>query len=413
MDNIEYIDLPFIQITQPIGTFYVCKMSWQELIDISYADIRDIDKSSNKNDFDDYLGIQRTVSKGRVKEISSYVTNIDATFPTSIILHVRSLSLSHNGEILTSYDDQFIQEHGNEIEEIENVTIEDNMIRIRKSENIAKILDGQHRIEGFRKSIEDGHEIEEFDFNVTIFVDLDLDDQAQIFSVINKAQTKVNKSLVYDLYEYAKHRSPQKTAHDIVRVLNKSEQSSLHKSVKILGTARDKKIETIAQATLAELIIDSISKSPMSDRNDLKKKSIFNMGGLQKEKSPSEIQRRIFRNLFIDEKDEVIYKIINNFYNAASKKWDRAWSNNPIIEKNILKKSTGIVALFRFMRYLYNFNNKVAEIMSEDEFSKELKKVDIEDTKFTTEHYKPGSSGQSELYRELVWHHENAAHKKL
>lgn len=410
MANNEYIQLQYIEINQPIGSFYICKMSWQELVDISFADIRDINESSNNSEFDDYLGIQRKVSKGRIKEISSYVTNLDATFPTSIILHMRASSYYHNGQIISMYDDQFLQENSNDIEELINIKIEHGKLYIRRSEKIAKILDGQHRIEGFRKAKDEGKEINDFDFNVTIFVDLDLDDQAQIFSVINKAQTKVNKSLVYDLYEYAKHRSPQKTAHDIVRVLNKSEQSSLFRSVKILGTARDKTTETIAQATIAELIIDSISKEPMVDRNKLKKKSIFNIGGLSKESSEKEIQRRIFRNLFIDEKDDIIYKVINNYFNAVSQKWSHAWTNNPEIEKNILKKSTGIIALFRFMRYLYNYKNKVAQIMSQEEFKTELDKINIEDTAFTTENYKPGSSGQSQLYNELVWNHENAAH---
>ncbi|SHG01318.1 DGQHR domain-containing protein [Salegentibacter echinorum] len=406
MNNSEYIEVPFIKIQQPIGTFYVCKMSWQQLIDISYADIRDIDESSKNSEFDDYLGIQRKVSKGRIKEISSYVTNLDATFPTSIILHIRSTSLFHKGELLENYDDQFIQDNESEIEEMTNVKIEDNKIYIRRSEQIAKILDGQHRIEGFRNAIDNGETIEDFDFNVTVFVDLDLDDQAQIFSVINKAQTKVNKSLVYDLYEYAKHRSPQKTAHDIVRVLNKSEKSALYKSVKILGTAKDKELETIAQATLAELIIDSISKQPMVDRNLLRKKSIFNSSGLKKETDRKELERRIFRNLFIEEDDDTIYFIINNFYNAVSRKWSRAWKNYPIIEKNILKKSTGIVALFRFMRYLYNYKNKVDENMSESEFSEQLELIDIPDTQFTTEFYKPGSSGQSQLFKDLVYQHK-------
>lgn len=408
MKNIEYIEVPFIKIKQPIGTFYVCKMSWQQLIDISFADIRDIDESNNNSEFDDYLGIQRNVSKGRIKEISSYVTNLDATFPTSIILHIRSSSLMYKDEILTNYDDQFVQDNEGDIHEITNVKIEDNKIHIRRSEQIAKILDGQHRIEGFRKAIENEENIENFDFNVTIFVDLDLDDQAQIFSVINKAQTKVNKSLVYDLYEYAKHRSPQKTAHDIVRVLNKSEKSALLKSVKILGTAKDKELETIAQATLAELIIDSISKEPMVDRNKLRKKSIFNSSGLKLEENSKEIERRIFRNLFIKEDDDTIYMIINNFYQAVSKKWSRAWENEPAIEKNILKKSTGIVALFRFMRYLYNYNGKIEEIMTEKEFTEELKFIDIPDIHFTTEFYKPGSSGQSELYKDLVNKHKQS-----
>jgi len=409
MDNQETIKTNYLEVTQPIGTYYICSMTWQQLLEIAYADIREIRKKSESDEFDNYLGIQRTVSPNRIKEISDYVTYMDATFPTSIILHIKSEVKSLNGKIVEVYDDQLIEENAENIIDITNIQINNDVLEIRKDEKVAKILDGQHRIEGFRVAKEKGADIERFDFNVTIFVDLDLDDQAQIFSVINKAQTKVNKSLVYDLYSYAKHRSPQKTAHDIVRTLNKSEKSPFYKSIKVLGKAMDKEMETIAQATLAELVIDSISKEPMKDRNTLRKRSILGIGGLKKDTDEKSIQRRIFRNLFIDNNDEIIYHIINNYFTAVCNKWNRAWNNEPAIEKNIIKKSTGIIALFRFLRYLYNEMDKVAEKVAVSEFETELDKIAIEDIKFTTDEFKPGSSGQSELYRLLIFEYEKSS----
>ncbi|MEQ8220315.1 MAG: DGQHR domain-containing protein [Arenibacter sp.] len=406
----NYIPLSFVKISQPIGSFYICSMTWNELSDISFADIREINEASEKpNEIDDYLGIQRKVSKARIKEISQYVSNLDATFPTSIILHIRSQSLYFDGKLIEEYDDEFIEQNSDKIVTYDNVIVDNTKrkIHIRRDNKIAKILDGQHRIEGFRQAIDEGREIEEFDFNVTIFVDLDLDDQAQIFSVINKAQTKVNKSLVYDLYEYAKTPSPQKTAHDIIRLLNKKGESPFYKKVKILGTARDKENETIAQATLAELIIDSISKDPMADRNSLKKKSLFGKGGLELESDRKELQRRIFRNLFINKKEEVIYQIINNYFSAIAEKWNRAWTNDPPIDKNIISKSNGIIAFFRFLRFVYNDLGKNSELVSKEVFKAVLDKIDFKDTQFTTDIYKPGSSGQSQLYRDLVERYRN------
>lgn len=402
-NNNDYIKLPYLEVKQPIGSFYICTMSWSDILATSFADIRDIEESADKGELDNYLGIQRTVSKGRIKEISQYVKNIDATFPTSIILHIKSESLYHNGKQLVTRDEEYLNKHADEIETIENIKIvtSENKLHIRNNENVAKILDGQHRIEGCRAAAKEGETFSDFDFNVTIFVDLDLDDQAQIFSVINKAQTKVNKSLVYDLYEYANNRSPQKTAHDIVRLLNKSDKSAFYRKVKILGTAKDKQKETIAQATLAELIIDSISKNPMKDRDALKRKSILGSKGLKKEVDPKEITRRIFRNQFISEGDVLIFKTINNFYNAVSTKWPQAWSNQPEIEKNIISKSTGIVALFRFMRYVYVSKGYRDEVVSEEIFKNILNDITLVDNDFTTDNYKPGSSGQSQLFREL------------
>src|SRR6185436_13580442 len=91
-------------------------------------------------------------------------------------------------------------------------------LKIREAFDVAHILDGQHRIEGLKNGFSDPHSnADRFELNVVIFVDLDMDDQSMVFATVNKAQTKVNKSLVYDLFAYAKTRSPQRTAHSIVR----------------------------------------------------------------------------------------------------------------------------------------------------------------------------------------------------
>ena len=74
---IDYLKLPYIEISQPIGTFYVTKLNWKELLAIAEADIRKIEDENTKNDsFDSYLGIQRNVSEKRVKDIGNYVRTI-------------------------------------------------------------------------------------------------------------------------------------------------------------------------------------------------------------------------------------------------------------------------------------------------------------------------------------------------
>lgn len=225
----EYIKLPYIEVNQPIGSFYISSIGYTDLLSISYADIRKIDQEAKDNDnFDTYLGIQRQVSPTRIKEIEAYVQTIDATFPTSVILHIHSIEEFLNGKRVSEWSEEEIDRNRDKIVALHNIRIdkETRTMYIRKGEDVAQILDGQHRLEGLRGFVNKNDSNQNslvFDLNVTIFVDLDLDDQAQIFSVINKAQTKVNKSLVYDLYEYERYRSPQKTAHDVVRLLNRRE----------------------------------------------------------------------------------------------------------------------------------------------------------------------------------------------
>ena len=388
------IIVEYLEISQPIGKFYIAKMSWKDLICIAEADIRQIEKETNNGtNFESYLGIQREVSKNRKREIGKYVRTVDATFPTSIILSINSESyyLGDEEERISDFEN-----FNKELIKEENIIFyeESKQMFIRRSAGIAKILDGQHRIEGLKEGFLNGElwntNEENFDLNITIFVDIDIDDQAQIFSVINKAQTKVNKSLVYDLYEYAKSRSPQKTAHDIVRLLNRKQNSPFYKKVKILGKANDKSSETIAQATFAELIINYISKDPMTDRDLLKRK--------KKLKNDLPKQRYIFRDFFLTNQDEYIAKNIWNYFEAISKRWPIAWNKNE--HGNIINKSTGIVAFSKFFIDIYN-SLEQPNIVKTETFSEFFEKVPLNDSDFNPEQFKPGSSGQSALYKKL------------
>lgn len=388
----NYLSLKYIEVEQPIGKFIITKMSWKELATIASADIRRIVVENENSDVGSYLGIQREVKEGRVREIADYVKTLDATFPTSIILSVNSISYILKGRNISVTEYAQLDDASSVIQE-ENIRFKDGMLEIRESEAIANILDGQHRIEGLKRAFNNSNNLEtkNFELNVTIFVDIDIDDQAQIFSVINKAQTKVNKSLVYDLYEYAKYRSPQKTAHDIVRLLNKMEFSPFHNRVKILGITNNKN-ETIAQATLAELIIGYISKEPMKDRDLIKRKK--KLQSLDK-------SRYIFREFFISQEDEQIALLIMNFFSIVKQKWPKSWN-----EDSILCKTTGVIALFRLMKDIIasipiDFNDPEYLHMVNESYENYFRKIDIKDGDFTSDKFPSGAVGQYGLYAQF------------
>src|SRR3989304_3313538 len=115
----EYIEVKCFEVTQPIGTFYIGVINWKDLLQIAYADIR---KLANERTLDNYLGIQRELSPKRVEELKQYVNNVDATFPTSVILAVES---NH-----AEFDSKR------------------NVLKILADQGVAKIIDGQHRIKG-------------------------------------------------------------------------------------------------------------------------------------------------------------------------------------------------------------------------------------------------------------------------
>lgn len=188
-----YIQLNnYIEVKQPIGTFYVAKMLPRDLKRISK------DNLSRYRDIENW--IQREISESRQKEIRDYIlNNPDATFPWTFIIAV-------------SWETR----------------IEDDRIIIQDRPKEAYILDGQHRLAWF-----DDNE-ENFEIIVAIFVDIEKYDQAMIFSTINWKQQKVDPSLVYDLFELAKDRSHEKVAHDIVKLLNENQSSAWKWKIKML-----------------------------------------------------------------------------------------------------------------------------------------------------------------------------------
>jgi len=241
----EEVVLNVLKVDQPIGEFYIGAISSETLNRISVVDIRKFDE----NDPDDIAGIQRSLSKERVKKISQYVNFEYATFPTSIVIAIdeRCASLTPVGGCDGLYKLAIRAYEGDE---------NDAGVSLDQA---AFIIDGQHRLAGL-KSLERG---KVFEVNVSIFVGADLADKAEIFSTVNLAQTKVNKSLVYDLYTYAEKQSPVKAAHEITIALNRDKTGPFYRKIKRLGTATPGlSNETLAQATMLGLYLNTYLRTP-------------------------------------------------------------------------------------------------------------------------------------------------------
>jgi len=398
MNQNDLISIDVLPVDQPIGTFYIGAMDSRDLITISWADIRRIgtedellppvaDSSEDlpvvsealgyrdpvesmdedlilieDQGFEKFLGIQRELNSGRVAEIQKYVETVDASFPTAVLLAI------------SSDQAQFDEESG-------ALTI----VRHTKS---AKIIDGQHRIAGLRN-----YSGTSFQVNVAIFIDMDIQDQAMVFATINLTQTKVNKSLAYDLYEFTTSRSPQKSCHDIVRYLNYKQNSPFKDKIKMLGRGRDPS-ETITQATFVDRLLRLISRDPMDDRDKGKR------GKKLDRATRSQTRRQIFRNFFIDEEDAKITVILWNFFLAVAAKWPRAWEE--VQQGNVLNRTTGFGALMRFLRVSYLSFDTPGRIILADRYRPILDKIDLPDMSFTPDQYLPGSSGEKMLFDEFV-----------
>lgn len=372
------IVLSAVKVTQPIGDFYLSVMSSTELVRIAEADIRRMEQEQEKErPVEKYLGIQRPLNSGRVADIQKYVQTKDAAFPTSVILAIdqKCAEWDEHRQILR------LKEH------LTQSVAEGEEIRIGK---IASILDGQHRVKGLEE-----YKGPAFDVPVSIFIGADIATQANIFATVNLAQTKVNKSLVYDLFELANSRSPQKAGHNIAIILDSEPDSPFYKRIKRLGVATDGRFnETITQATFVEALLKFISKNPSEDRDAM-------LRG-KKLEWPTELERQklIFRTLFIEDNEEAIALNIWNYFDAAKLRWPGAWANHD--KGNIFNKTNGFKAFFRFIRPVFNGLNKSAgEILSKDEVLALFKKIELKDKDFSSENFLPGTSGESALFNKL------------
>jgi len=345
---------------QPIGEFFAGVISSDILCQITFTDTRRLDSRQVET----YSGLNRPINPDRVKEISAYVETAEATFPNSIIVAI----------------------------DPENIIAQDERsLTIKVSPDVAKIIDGQHRITGLQKA-----KSAVFDLVVSIFVDIPIEDQAEIFSTINLKQARVDKSLVYDLFDLSTERSPQKTSHDIAKSLNFDKDSPFFERIKLLG--RNPKLldgsvlykAPLTQAAFVKHLLPMISDNPDRDRDLIKKGEQVDCPSNSKDKGT------IFCKYFKNEEDEIIARILNNYFNAVRNVFPVEWNtlDNP------LSKTIGYGALMRLLRRdLYSIGEDKKDLSSSffEAYIERLKgKID-----FTIEEFAPAGSGESHLYQAL------------
>jgi len=223
---------------------------------------------------------------------------------------------------------------------------------------------------------------------------MDLEDQAMVFATINLQQTKVSKSLAYDLYDFAKNRSPQKTCHNIAKLMNFRPGSPLAARIKILGKATGEGFELITQATFVDRLLRLITRDPMTDKDKLKR------GKKLERANTNDEQTLIFRNRFIDGKDAEIAKILWNYFDAVQHRWPDAWDTDE--PGMILPRTTGFAALMRVIPHAMRSIAPKSPVPRVSEFETYFQRVSLADNDFTSDRFKPGSSGEAALVRDLT-----------
>jgi DGQHR domain-containing protein len=371
------ISIPVFEISQPVGSFYVGVIRVDSLLAICKFDYR---RMQYQNEYIDFLGIQRELSTKRIKQIKRYVSTIDACFPTSIVISV--------DEKCARIEDTNIS--GAKILKIfEHVDSDQPELSI-PLDQVASIIDGQHRLKGLEEAGKD-----DFELTVSIFVGPDDATEAMIFSIVNLAQTKVNRSLVYDLFALSTTRSPEKTCHEIVVALDRMEESPFKDRIKRLGVATEGRFgETLSQATIVKGILPYITDDPLADRDRGKRFGFWDQSLTQN------LKKRIFYEFFRRKEDVKILDNLLNYFNAIRSKWPLAWERSG--RGNIINRTNGFNGFIRFLRPAYSHCTSEPRVVGQDEFARIFHDVRLTDDDFNPQKFVPGTSGSTLLFHTLV-----------
>ena len=362
------IIFPYIEIEQPIGTFYMSTINAEVLAQI--VSIQRRNEKEKQNLFGnnrlpkDEEGVQREQSKERVESISKYCQDPDATFPTPIIISI--------------YRDKEYTDNGHEF-----------IFDIDEYDTIGDVIDGQHRLLGIMKS----KRAVDFNLPVVLMFNLTMEEKAYVFSIINSTQTKVSMSLIYDLFDLSKTRSFQKTAHEIARSLNKMNNSPFFNRLKMLGKKDDNQYyATLSQGTFVTQLLSLMTKDPNGERSALKRN-----------KPLPKDEHLPLRQYFLEGKDDVILKIILNCFSALKIIFPDEWKNP---DRNILWKTTGFGGVIKAFPKIYKYGiveNDLSQSFFEKIFASFKEYMQVNNKDFTSKFYSGGGEQlQGKLCQDIL-----------
>jgi DGQHR domain-containing protein len=346
---------PVLTVTQPIGEFYLTVVPAEVLLRIVTIKRRTLE------DLDE--GVQRQLSLRRIKEIALYTSDPDATFPTPIIIACD-----------------------------ENSTrISDHHIEFEENHVIGEVIDGQHRIEGLQIALSaPGNAVARFQLPVVFMSALEPYEKAYVFSTINSKQTPVPKSLIYDLFDLSETRSPFKTGHEVARTLNASESGPFFRGLKMLGK-RTQPTEYLTQGSFVTQLVKRISRQPQADEIAIKT-------GLPLEDDES----LPFRFYWIEGHDEIIVKILENYFGAIRNEFSAEWSH-PTASEFILRKTVGFQGLLEaFDRVWPEAKNEKSATLQFFENTARRFRRHLGERRLTTEEFGSNAAAASRLARALL-----------
>lgn len=327
--------IPLIEVTQPIGTFYISALDARTILKIAEINV-------SRKRFEPACFTSNGSNKC-VNGISEYCADPDATFPTPIIIAMN--------------------------EDLSGCSINSNMMEIDDSKVLGEVIDGQHRLLGIQAS----EYIDDFVLPVVFMFGLTEEEKAYVFSIINSKQTQFSMSLLYELFDLSDKRSPQKTCHHIARSFNSDEKSPFYKRLKMLGEKEGERV-TLSQGGFVKYLLPLISNDPVDDMVKIKRNI--------KLKDDPELP---LRHYFIAEKDNYIYKILLNLFNAIKEVFPEEWDNR---KDFVLSNTVGFAGVMQAFPRLHDLGTRQKSLKQSffvEQFEKVKRELQLNNEDFSTD----------------------------
>ncbi len=334
---------PAIRVSQPLGEFYLTAIPADLLLKVGYTKRHTRHAADTSGTVVDE-GHQRRLDSKRLKEIARYLETQDAAIPNTIIL---AANCQADGDSMNLDDSRRWS-----IAPSDGVSVE---LTIPTDEQLAAIVDGQHRLFGFEDVTKDRKTMP---LACAIFLDLPIPQQASVFATINYNQKPVSKSQTYELFGYnlddepPESWSPEKLAVFFARKLNVDPQSPLCHHIQV--AAQDDRVLdeaakfrgqewSVSTATIVESIMRLISANPKDDRDKLHMHAVGagrNRQILSATDKPTVQAKAPLRALYLEVRDIVIYGLVLNYLTVVDEIFWR--QSTP----GFIRKTIGIQALF-------------------------------------------------------------------
>lgn len=351
-----FLRIPAIRVEQNLGVFYAVAIEAETLLDVTYSIRAELlqDKAVSYGIFSEIsqvFGGQREASNSRLEQIRNYTEEVDSSFPNSIIL---GANFNPSGVLEKN-------------EEIKWRVEEENgcyFLVIPKRVPLASIIDGQHRVYGFKDSKNKNTKL-----LCSIYLDLPLPYHADIFTKINMNQKRVDKNLAYSLFSFGETEgdiggwSPETLSVYLARILQEKNGSPLFNKMK-LGVENSINETSISMASIIDGILSLISSNPEKDRSYLHKLKLKE----RDRKLLPEMNSAPLRDLYLSKEDKTLLRIIENFFLAVE---EVLWIDDMASK---FQKTLGIHALFDVLKAISKTEN-LKENHSVEFFKEKLRPV--------------------------------------